>query len=244
MSQDDRRPTDEPIVFPLEGLAERIARGRRDFCKTAGVGLVALGLPGCFGESGSARVGTGSLDDDAGIPGAVGGGSHDMARGSTAPVDMAAPGGGPVDMAQGSTGPVDMAHAGPVDLKMSTPHDLAVPPASSCPSGVTSTGKAPSSFGMNTATFFSSQEVFICRDGGGLYAMSSICPHAGCDVTFRSTGTYFHCPCHSATFDYDGNPTGGPVSSGLDHFAICVDGSGHVAFDPNKLVSQSSRLVA
>jgi Rieske Fe-S protein len=81
--------------------------------------------------------------------------------------------------------------------------------------------------------------VLVCRDANGLYAMSAICPHAGCTVRHQSSG--FFCPCHGATFDANGqNPTS-PARSPLAHYALCVDSSGNVVVDDNTTVSPSTR---
>ncbi len=41
-------------------------------------------------------------------------------------------------------------------------------------------------------------------------ALSSTCPHLGCQVYFEPQHTRFFCPCHNGTFDPEGRPTGGP----------------------------------
>ena len=111
----------------------------------------------------------------------------------------------------------------------------------SCPGGVTDTHKAAASFTLNTATFFRAPEVFVCRDAGGLYALSSICPHAGCDVTFRSSTSGFRCPCHGAVFDFNGAHPTRPAFSPLDHYALCLSGAGTVAFDLSSTVDATQR---
>jgi nitrite reductase/ring-hydroxylating ferredoxin subunit len=83
--------------------------------------------------------------------------------------------------------------------------------SSACPSTAKDTGKKPADFAQGTATYFPSVVGFVVRDAGGLYALTAICTHAGCTVTARSS-TGFTCPCHGATFDENGNATGGPVS--------------------------------
>ena len=41
-------------------------------------------------------------------------------------------------------------------------------------------------------------------------ALSSTCPHLGCQVTFEPQHQRFFCPCHNGTFAPDGRATGGP----------------------------------
>ena len=41
-------------------------------------------------------------------------------------------------------------------------------------------------------------------------ALSSVCPHLGCQVHFEAQKNRFFCPCHNGTFDPNGVATGGP----------------------------------
>jgi Rieske Fe-S protein len=44
-------------------------------------------------------------------------------------------------------------------------------------------------------------------------ALSSTCPHLGCQVHWQGAEKRFFCPCHNGTFDAAGKPTGGPPKS-------------------------------
>lgn len=46
--------------------------------------------------------------------------------------------------------------------------------------------------------------------------LSSICPHEGCNVTWRDEAKQFVCPCHDSFFGADGAPLRGPARRGLD----------------------------
>jgi len=41
-------------------------------------------------------------------------------------------------------------------------------------------------------------------------ALSSTCPHLGCQVHWQGSEKRFFCPCHNGTFDPDGRATSGP----------------------------------
>ena len=41
-------------------------------------------------------------------------------------------------------------------------------------------------------------------------ALSSTCPHLGCQVHWEASKERFFCPCHNGTFDKEGKGTGGP----------------------------------
>ncbi len=55
----------------------------------------------------------------------------------------------------------------------------------------------------------------VARQGDGktiddFIALSSTCPHLGCQVNWESQNNRFFCPCHNGTFDASGKGTGGP----------------------------------
>lgn len=41
-------------------------------------------------------------------------------------------------------------------------------------------------------------------------ALSSICPHLGCQVHWETQNQRFFCPCHNGAFDAEGTATEGP----------------------------------
>ncbi len=47
-------------------------------------------------------------------------------------------------------------------------------------------------------------------DGTDFIALSSTCPHLGCQVRWEPQNDRFFCPCHNGTFDPSGKATGGP----------------------------------
>lgn len=54
------------------------------------------------------------------------------------------------------------------------------------------------------------------RDGGGaddFVALSSTCPHLGCQVHWEAQNDRFFCPCHNGTFDREGTATSGPPAA-------------------------------
>jgi Rieske Fe-S protein len=61
----------------------------------------------------------------------------------------------------------------------------------------------------------SGAKVVIARQGEGataddFIALSSVCPHLGCQVHWEAQNNRFYCPCHNGTFDPQGKATGGP----------------------------------
>jgi Rieske Fe-S protein len=46
--------------------------------------------------------------------------------------------------------------------------------------------------------------------------LSSVCPHEGCEVSWRDDENVFSCPCHDSSFAADGSRIFGPARRGLD----------------------------
>ncbi len=57
-------------------------------------------------------------------------------------------------------------------------------------------------------------------------ALSSVCPHLGCQVHWESSNNRYFCPCHGGAFDPKGKPTAGPpkaAGQSLPHFTLKVE---------------------
>jgi nitrite reductase/ring-hydroxylating ferredoxin subunit len=215
---------------------------RRGFCAGSAAGLIALGVGCTRANDGDGLPGWG--------PGGVGGGSDgnpdlggtnpDLAGSSHAdtPIDFATT---PPDFSTApydfSTTPYDFSTA-PLDF--STAPDLA--PGSACGTGVVNCGAA-SAIAVGAAKHFSNNagyDFFLCRDAAGLFAVDAACTHAGCDVQLQSG--HWYCPCHGATFQFDGSAPTGPAVTALPCWAVCIDGAGQVWVDPSTQVSSTTRV--
>jgi len=57
-------------------------------------------------------------------------------------------------------------------------------------------------------------------------ALSSVCPHLGCQVHWEAQNNRYFCPCHNGTFDPSGKGTGGPpgdAGQSLPRYALKVE---------------------
>lgn len=218
----DRRLPAAPTVVPLDQLLSR-----RDFCRTACLGgaAVLVGLPACGDDP---LVVNTNKQDLANRP------PEDLAQASPADMSMQpAPdlsNGAPADLST----PVDMAR----NPDLMTPVDFASPNA--CPpGGVFRTNTKAVDFFANTATFFAQPNMFVCRDAGGLFALTAVCTHSGCNV-LAGPGV-FDCPCHGSQFAFDGALRRGPAGAPLAHFGLCLDGNGNVAITTLASVASNKR---
>ncbi len=87
------------------------------------------------------------------------------------------------------------------------------------------------------------EAVALGRDSGGLYAMTLICTHAGCDMATRGSVSPMGvvCNCHGSNFDTQGNPVSGPAHSPLEHYAVTVDASGNITINADTTVDATVR---
>jgi len=82
-------------------------------------------------------------------------------------------------------------------------------------------------------TYFtpSGAKVVVARQGDkgaveDFIALSSTCPHLGCQVHWEAVNNRFFCPCHNGTFDPQGKATGGPpkdANQSLPHYQLRIE---------------------
>jgi Rieske Fe-S protein len=89
--------------------------------------------------------------------------------------------------------------------------------------------------------------VVITRKSGGadardFLALSSTCPHLGCQVHWETANNRFFCPCHNGVFDPEGFGTDGPPKGqSLLRFPLKVEGGLLYIEVPLDGVAQASR---
>jgi Rieske Fe-S protein len=142
---------------------------------------------------------------------------------------------------KGEGGVRDMASPPPPIDQSVAPIDFASDPT--CPVNGKVAAGSPSAIALNGARFFNCARVFVCRDGSGLYAMTSACTHEGCDVGFNSSTLQFDCPCHQSVFDFNGNVVHDPAPAPLPHLALGFDGGGNLVVDVMQVVPAGTRLL-
>ncbi len=83
-------------------------------------------------------------------------------------------------------------------------------------------------------------QVWLLRDDEGLYALSSVCTHLGCNI--RSSGDHFECPCHGSMFDLSGTVLQGPAISALRHVELSRSPENLLVIDTTVTVPATQRL--
>ena len=109
------------------------------------------------------------------------------------------------------------------------------------PFGDVSAGSV-SAIQVDTVRSIPNAPAFIGRDGNGLYAMTSTCTHAGCDMKSGATSsTNIVCVCHGSQFDLVGNVQQGPANKPLAHFAVELAADGTITVHGGTQVDPSRR---
>jgi Rieske Fe-S protein len=94
-----------------------------------------------------------------------------------------------------------------------------------------------------TLRALSGKGVAVGRDAGGIYAMTLICTHEGCDISTDGSvsASGIECFCHGARFDAQGTVTNGPARSNLIHFAVTQSAAGELTIHTDQQVAASAR---
>ena len=101
---------------------------------------------------------------------------------------------------------------------------------------------APNRFAPGSVTFLARERVYVFRDSAGIYAISAVCSHLGCNVRSGGAGLGFECPCHGSVFGADGQVVGGPAPRPLTWLLVSRDARGGLVIDATKPVEPGFRL--
>lgn len=100
----------------------------------------------------------------------------------------------------------------------------------------------PNDFPPDSATFLEDSRMFVFRRQEGLFAISSICTHLGCNVRWEAENNGFECPCHGSSFDKNGKNTSGPAPRPLRWLKLTLDDDRQLIVDTRDEVDQDFRL--
>ena len=100
--------------------------------------------------------------------------------------------------------------------------------------------ESPESYPLGSVTPVPQARAWIIRDDLGLYAISSVCTHLGCLVSYD--GIQFECPCHGSKFDLNGDVLNGPAQSPLVHVELTVSPDNLLVLNTKNAVSTIDRV--
>jgi len=85
---------------------------------------------------------------------------------------------------------------------------------------------------------FKDQNIWVVRNGGKIYALSTTCTHLGCTPNWLESAQKFKCPCHGSGFYISGINFEGPAPRPLERWAISVGDDGQLVVDKSKKFQQ------
>ena len=68
------------------------------------------------------------------------------------------------------------------------------------------------------------ENIIVINTGDGFIALSSVCTHQGCQVTYDHGSENLPCPCHGSIFSTSGAVLNGPASSPLKTYEVMQEG--------------------
>jgi len=84
---------------------------------------------------------------------------------------------------------------------------------------------SPDSVPENTVIEVPQARAYLTKVNGEVVALSEVCSHLRCRVSFCASSGQFECPCHGSVFNRAGDYIAGPAPRGMDMYATeIVDG--------------------
>jgi len=100
----------------------------------------------------------------------------------------------------------------------------------------------PDDFPPDSVNFIEENRLFVFRRPEGLYVISSICTHLGCNVRWNPVRGGFDCPCHGSKYDGNGKNIAGPAPKPLKWFELSFNGDKKLVVNTRREVSKNFRL--
>jgi cytochrome b6-f complex iron-sulfur subunit len=76
--------------------------------------------------------------------------------------------------------------------------------------------------------------VWIVRDQGKIFALSTTCTHLGCTPNWLEAEQKFKCPCHGSGFQKDGTNFEGPAPRPLERYKVSISDDGQLLVDKTR----------
>lgn len=100
----------------------------------------------------------------------------------------------------------------------------------------------PQDFPVGSVRTFETEKVAVFRDEEGMYAISLVCTHLGCIVTYNKDDRRFDCPCHGSKFTLMGEVTKAPAPRSLDWFQVSALPSGQLMVDRGLTIPMGTKV--
>ncbi|HYT68438.1 MAG TPA: Rieske 2Fe-2S domain-containing protein [Vicinamibacterales bacterium] len=97
-----------------------------------------------------------------------------------------------------------------------------------------------SDFPPGSVTFLPDRRLFVFNGPDGLFSISAVCTHLGCNVRHVENG--FACPCHGSRYDENGRVISGPAPKALAWYAVTLSPREQLIVDLDQTVGPEFRL--
>lgn len=77
---------------------------------------------------------------------------------------------------------------------------------------------------LSAGGFIIRNNVIVINNGGNYIALSSVCTHSACQVTYSASNNNLPCPCHGSLFSTSGAVLNGPADAPLETYPITENG--------------------
>lgn len=77
---------------------------------------------------------------------------------------------------------------------------------------------------LSEGGFIIRNNVIIINSGGNYTALSSVCTHSACQVTYNASNNNLPCPCHGSLFSISGSVLNGPADAPLETYPVTENG--------------------
>lgn len=115
------------------------------------------------------------------------------------------------------------------DTKSADSQAASSSPAGSATSGTAGAGPLAKTAAVPVGSGLIVGDVVITQPTAGVFeGFSTVCPHAGCNVSEITDGKII-CPCHGSRFNLDGSVAQGPAKKPLTAKEVTVQGDSIVA---------------
>jgi cytochrome b6-f complex iron-sulfur subunit len=85
---------------------------------------------------------------------------------------------------------------------------------------------------------FKDKNMWIVRNSGIIYALSTTCTHLGCTPNWLEREGKFKCPCHGSGFKISGINFEGPAPRPLERWQIGIGEDGQIVVDKSRKFQQ------
>lgn len=77
---------------------------------------------------------------------------------------------------------------------------------------------------LTVGGFILRNNLIVINSGGNYIALSSVCTHQSCQVTYNANDNNLPCPCHGSLFSTSGSVLNGPADAPLATYPVTENG--------------------